>query len=649
METNFKNLILKLKASLGSLINRRSAGDEVIVYVMKPLLLSFLLATTNLFAQDFTASVNRNRVGVGEQFQITFSVNTNINTFKAPNFNDFQIYSGPNQSTNMSFVNGAMSQSISYSYIVAAKHEGKITIGAATATAGGKTLQTKPITIEVVKGNTQAQQNQQNRQQNNRQQQGGGNNNVSTEDMGDKLFIRAVTSKSKVYEGEQLTVIYKVYTRVNIMDNGVTKVPVYNGFYNEDIGDGKRQAELHNENIDGVNYQVAEIKKTLLIPQRSGTLEIDPLEMDIVTRVKSNKRSNDPFDAFFNGGFFGGGVQDVKVHVKSKTVKVEVMPLPSAGKPADFNGAVGDFSIQTKLKPDNQKMKTNDAGNLTYTIAGRGNLKLLDAFKINWPADIEGYDAKTIDHIQASANGLNGSRTFDYVFIPRHSGKFDLPAQNFSFFDPNKAKYVTLATPNFNLDIEKGAGGESAVSATQTGGNQEDVKVLGNDIKYIKTATTFKKIDDEFYGSNAYMLLMVLPAAAFGGVLFNKKRNEKLGADVIGFKMRQATKIANLRLKSANTFLQSQDYSNFYKEVLSAMYGYLGDKFALPIAQLNKDNINNLLISKGVELPVVAKLNEVLNNCEFAQYAPVKNVAAMQTDYNSAVEIIMSVEEKMKG
>jgi len=600
------------------------------------------------FAQEFTASVNRNRVAVGEQFQITFSVNTNINTFKAPNFNDFAIYSGPNQSTSMSFVNGSMSQSISYSYIIAAKSEGKFTIGSATATVGGKTLQTKPITIEVIKGNAQTQQGggqqQQGNRQGSRQQQSGGS---TDEDMGDKLFIRAVTSKAKVYEGEQLTVVYKVYTRVNILDNGVTKMPVYNGFYNEDIGDGKRQAELHNENIDGVSYQVAEIKKTLLIPQRSGSLEIDPLEMDIVTRVKSNRRSQDPFDIF--GGFFGGGVQDIKVHVKSKSVKVEVMPLPSAGKPTNFNGAVGDFSIQTKLKPDNQKMKTNDAGNLTYSISGRGNLKLIDAFKIEWPADIEGYDAKTVDRIQATATGMNGSRVFDYVFIPRHSGKFNLPAQNFSFFDPSKGKYVTLSTPDFVLEIEKGAGGESSVSATSTGAAQEDIRVLGNDIKYIKTSATFKKIDDDFYGSNTYYSLLFLPALAFGGLLFNKKRNEKIGSDEVGFKMKQANKIAGSRLKIANTHLQNKAFNEFYKEVLDAMYGYISFKFALPIAQLNKDNINNLLANKGCDMKMIATLNEVLNNCEFAQYAPSKDTTAMQKDYDSAVEIITNIEENLKA
>jgi hypothetical protein len=610
------------------------------LFLLLMLLIAFQFKS---FSQEFNASVSKRNLGVGEQFQLTFSADANMSNFRAPNLNDFTVYSGPNQSTSMTIVNGSVTQSVSYNYIIAPKHEGKCTIGAASATVGGKSLQTKPIILDVGKGN---QNPQTNRQQNNNNQ----SSNNNSEDFSDKLFIRAVTSKSKVYQGEQFTVVYKVYTRVNILDNGVTKMPVYNGFYNEDIGDGKRQAELHNENIDGVNYQVAEIKKTLLIPQRSGQLEIDPLEMDIVTRVKTNnKRSNDPFDIFFGGGGFFGGVQDIKVHVKSKSLKIDVLPLPSANKPSNFSGAVGEFSIQTKLKPESQKLKTNDAGNLTYIISGRGNLKLIDAFKIEWPADIEGYDAKTIDKIQSTNQGQTGSRTFDYVFIPRHSGNFTLASNNFSYFDPSKGKYVTLSTPEFNLNIEKGAGGESSVTTTSQSNSKEAVKVLASDIKYIKTKTTLKKIDDDFYGSLTYNFLLVFPMFAFAGIVFNKRRNEKLGSDLRGNRMKQATKIASSHLKIAHQHMQQNDYDNFYREILHAMYGYVSDKFGLPIAQLSKDNINNLLIEKGVELHLIAKLNEVLTNCEFAQYAPNKNLSAMMVDYDNATHVITSIEEKIKS
>jgi hypothetical protein len=609
------------------------------------LVLVNLLTLQSLFAQEFNASISKKNLSVGEQFQLTFNADASISNFRAPNLNDFAVLSGPNQSTSMTFINGNMSQSITYSYILAPKHEGKSTIGSASATVGGKQLQTKSITVDVGKSNGNSNNNTQSKQNNNSNQ-----SNSTSEDFSDKLFIRAVTSKSKVYQGEQFTVVYKVYTRVNILDNGVTKMPVYNGFYNEDIGDGKRQAELHNENIDGVNYQVAEIKKTLLIPQRSGHLEIDPLEMDIVTRVKSNgRRSNDPFDIFFGGGGFFGGVQDIKLHVKSKPVKVEVLPLPTANKPINFSGAVGDFSIQTKLKPENQKMKTNDAGNLTYIISGKGNLKLIDAFKIEWPADIEGYDAKVSDRIQTNTNGQSGSRTFDYVFIPRHSGNFTLNANSFSFFNPSQGKYVTLSTPSFDLSIEKGAGGESSVTTLSANNSKEDVKVLGNDIKYIKTSTEFKEMDDHFWGSSTYYLLLLLPFTVLTGFIIRKKVVDTSTDKLSSHRMKRATKIANQRLRIAQQHIESNNYDMFYKEVLTALYGYFSDKFTIPVAQLSKENIHKLLLEKGVEQNIIEKFNEVLTNCEFAQYAPLKNTSAMKLDYSSASEVITNLEEKIKA
>lgn len=608
-------------------------------------LIIILINPVAVIAQDFSASLSKRNPSVGEQFQLTFSADATISNFRAPNLNDFAILSGPNQSTSMTFINGNMSQSITYSYILAPKHEGKSIIGSASATVGGKQLQTKTITIEVGKSSPNTNSANQSRQNNSNQ-----SSNSSNEDFSDKLFIRAVTSKSKVYQGEQFTVTYKVYTRVNILDNGVTKMPVYNGFYNEDIGDGKRQAELHNENIDGVNYQVAEIKKTLLIAQRSGQLEIDPLEMDVVTRVKTNSRkTNDPFDIFFGGGGFFGGVQDIKLHIKSKPIKVDVLPLPSTNKPANFSGAVGEFSIQTKLKPENQKMKTNDAGNLTYIITGKGNLKLIDAFKVDWPADIEGYDAKISDRIQTNLSGQSGSRSFDYVFIPRHSGNFQLNRTSFSYFNPSQGKYVSISTPSFDLTIEKGANGESSVSAITSSINKEDVKILGNDIKYIKTSTKLKRLDDYFYGSIMYYILLFTPFITLGGLVYRRKQLKNSLLNSGSNRMKQATKIANHRLRIAQQNIEISNYDNFYKEVLSALYGYFGDKFAIPVAHLSKETINNILKERGVDITIISKLNEVLTNCEFAQYAPLKNNSAMIIDYSTASEVITSIEEKIKG
>jgi hypothetical protein len=411
------------------------------IILIKPMakIASALLLLLSLFlwhsaiAQEasFTASVSKNRVAVGEQFQISFTINTNASNFNAPDLSNFITYSGPNQSSSMQIINGSVSQTISMNYVLAAKKEGKFTIGAASIQVGNKLLNTKPIAIEVVKGGQSAPQGGGNNTAK-------GNNSAYPEDVESNIFMRATVSKSKVYQGEQLLVTYKVYTRLNIVDNALSKAPSFNGFWSEEVPNPTRQSELHSEVLDGIQYQVAEIKKTILIPQRAGTLNIDPLEMEIVTRVKSKSRNNSFFDQFF-----GGGYQDVKLSIASKPVKVEVMPLPEKGRPENFNGAVGQLNIEASIK--NNELKTDEGCNLTYTISGKGNLKLLEAFKLKLPADIETYDPKITDKINVSVDGVKGSRTFDYLLIPRYAGNYTIPALQFSYFDPQKGTIRNLA------------------------------------------------------------------------------------------------------------------------------------------------------------------------------------------------------------
>ncbi|MBK9671049.1 MAG: protein BatD [Bacteroidetes bacterium] len=423
------------------------------------------------WAQDATlvASTSRNQVGVGEQFQITYTLKGAGSNFRAPDMRDFVVLSGPNQSSSMEIINGNMSQSISLSYIIAAQREGKFTIGPAAISSNGKQVNSKSLVIEVVKN--PAAQNSRNGQQ-----------SMDGDDNSD-LFLRAFVDKSKVYVGEQLVVTFKIYTKVSIVQNALTKAPVFNGFWSEDIVSPNQQATLRPEVFDGVQYQAAEIKKTVIMPQRAGSLEITEMVMDVVKRVQQRSRSNSFFDQFF-----GGGYQDLRTTVKSKPLKIEVMPLPTAGKPVDFNGAVGDFGMECRLSNTNKTLKTNDATNLYITLSGKGNLKLIDPFKLKLPPEIEGYDAKISDKISTTTAGVSGSRTFDYLLIPRHSGKYELPPISFSYFDISKKSYVTLSSPDFTLDVERGAANESE-SGTTVITAKEDVKILGNDIRYIKTKT----------------------------------------------------------------------------------------------------------------------------------------------------------------
>ncbi len=599
------------------------------------LLLSLLLwHVAQAQEASFTASVSKNRVVVGEQFQVSFSINTNASNFNAPDLNNFITYSGPNQSSSMQIINGSVSQTISINYVLAAKKEGKFTIGAANIQVGNKLLNTKPIVIEVVKGGAQAAP------------QGGGNsaaknnNSAYPEDVESNIFMRATVSKNKVYQGEQLLVTYKVYTRLNIVDNALSKAPSFNGFWSEEVPNPTRQSELHSEVLDGIQYQVAEIKRTILIPQRSGTLTIDPLEMEIVTRVKSKSRNNNFFDQFF-----GGGYQDVKLSIASKQVKVEVMPLPEKGKPENFNGAVGQLSIEASIK--NNELKTDEGCNLTYTISGKGNLKLLEAFKLKLPADIETYDPKITDKINVSVDGVKGSRTFDYLLIPRYAGNYTVPALPFSYFDPQKAQYVTLPGPDFLLKVTKGAGGDGM--SVSRGTEKEDVKLLGNDIRYIKTnMPVFARKQNALFGSDVFWVLLIIPAICYLLFLIWFRKYKKDYADEQGTKKRKANSMAQKQLKLANDFLQKNEYNAFFDEVFKAIYGYIANKLSLSPSELNKEKIKSQLEAKNIDSSTINQLVELLEVCEFARFAPVKDGKKMKEAYDKSVELISLLESKLK-
>lgn len=603
---------------------------------LKLMLLLSLLLWHVAQAQEasFTSSVSKNKVVVGEQFQLSFSINTNASNFNAPDLSNFIVYSGPNHSSSMQIINGSVSQTISINYVLAAKKEGKLTIGAASIQVGNKLLNTKPIAVEVSKGNGQsAQQSGGNNSSRN-------NNGAYPEDVESNIFMRATVSKSKVYQGEQLLVTYKVYTRLNIVDNALSKAPSFNGFWSEEVPNPTRQSELHSEVLDGIQYQVAEIKKTILIPQRSGTLTIDPLEMEVVTRVKSKSRNNNFFDQFF-----GGGYQDVKLSIASKQVKIEVMPLPEKGKPESFSGAVGQLSIEASIK--NNELKTDEGCNLTYTISGKGNLKLLEAFKLKLPADIETYDPKITDKINVSVDGVKGSRTFDYLLIPRYAGNYTVPALPFSYFDPQKGQYITLPGPDFMLKVTKGAGGDGM--AVSRGTEKEDVKQLGNDIRYIKTNTPiFSNKRNALFGSEVFWVLLLIPAIVYLLFLIWFRKYKKDNADELGTKKRKANSTAQKQLKLANEFLQKNEYNAFFDEVFKAINGYIANKLALSPADLNKDKIKSALGQKSIDPTTVSQLLELIETCEFARFAPVKDDRRMKEAYDQSVELISTLENKIK-
>jgi|DewCreStandDraft_4_1066084.scaffolds.fasta_scaffold32325_2 hypothetical protein len=608
------------------------------------LIILFLTKLNIIVAEDikFSASASSTTVGTGQQFSVTFSINTGGGSnFKAPSFKGFSVLSGPNQSSSSStqIINGSFSQTVSYSYTyyLQAGNEGTYTIGPAYINVGGKTYESNPITIKVVKDNS-ASQNRSN--QGNNQGQ-----NQQTASFSDKdIFIRASISNASPYMGEQIIVTYKLYTSVGISQYSINKTPSNKGLWTEDLTKENERPKQYKEYIDGKQYIVAEIKKVAMFPQESGNLTIEPLEVDVIAQIPIQRRRTNTIFDFFDDPF-GSSVQNIKKTIKSNSSVIRVKPLPAAGKPDDFSGAVGNFTFSSNLSKN--EVKANDAINLKITVSGRGNIKLIDKFDITFPTDFETYDPKITDNINKSDNGISGTKTFDYLLIPRNQGNFTIKPIKFTYFDLNKGKYVTLTSPEYNIKVDKGDGKASATTLTTV--NKEDIKYIGSDIEHIKTKPNKLKPEGQFFFlSKLYFTLLVIPVILFIAALIFRRKHLKLRGNVALLRNKKATKIARNRLKKAQKFLQNNERNNFYNEISQALWGYLSDKFNIPLAELSMESVNQSLQNKLVDTATIEQLISVLNNCEFARFTPESESVNMKKIYNEAIDIIKKIENELK-
>jgi hypothetical protein len=598
------------------------------------LVLLYIISTSPSPAQDgaFTASVDRNRIAMGEQLEITFSLNGSGKNFQPPAFNDFLVLSGPNQSTSMQFINGAMSQSISYSYVLQPRSEGKFTIGAATIESNGKKVQSNSITIEVTKGSPQQKKQQ--------SQQTTDDENINKQ-IAENLFIKVIVDKSNVYQGEQITATYKLYTRVNIANSQITKVPALTGFWNQEIDIPKNTQET--EVLNGVQFRVIPIKKYALFPQQSGTLELDPMEADFVVQVQTRKRGGDVWDQFFNDPFFGN-VRNVNYPIKSIPIKIIIKPLPSYNVPEGFSGAVGKLSFESWL--DKRETKTNEPVTLKVKISGRGNLKLIDPLKISFPPDLESYDPKISDNITTGTSSISGSRTFEYLLVPRRPGEQKIAPFNFSYFDLDKKDYVSIKSPEFLITVSKGS---DYISTPIASLSKEEIKLFGQDIRFIKSGTTsFKKRGENFFGSPGFFILLFSPIFLFVWFISYIRHYEKISGDVVRLKSRKATRMAKKRLLHAEKFLAQKKREEFYSAISQALWGYAGDKLGIPLSDLSKDSIKITLTSRNVNDASIEKLINTINHCEFARFAPSTDSLEMEIIYKDTIELITSIEEELR-
>lgn len=588
---------------------------------------------------SFQASVDKNPVGQGDQFTLSFTLSNagmgGGKNFQVSDLRKFLIMSGPNQSSSMQFVNGAVSSSVSYSYILQPREMGKFTIGPASIEVGGKVYKTSPITVEVVKGTPRS------RQQAN-----------APEDMqvqlGENLFLRATVDRTHVVQGEQVNLVFKLYTRVSISNYAVQKNPGLTGFWGEDVESPKNIA-LATETVNGKQYRVGIIKRMALFPTQSGLLEISPMEVQTTVQVQSN-RSLDPFDSFFRDPFG----RSVNYAVKSEAVKIKVDPLPG-GAPADFKGAVGQFAMSTLV--DKKTTRTNEPISLKVTISGTGNVKLLESPAVDLPTDFEQYTPKVSDNISRSEGKISGSKTFEYLLIPRYPGLKVIKPVSFSYFDLAKHQYVKLHSPQLELNVEQGA----AQSVPLAGGaSREDVRLLSQDIRFIKVGeVTFSRLGETPYATGTFVFLVLLPLVGLAGAFVYARQRQAVIEDQVGYRNRRAIKVARKGLKQAEYLLKEKSGSKevpsskqrlrFYAEVSRALWKYLGDKLNIPQAEFSVDGAVSELADRTVNEELRRSLRTLLETCDMARFAPTSlEVAAMQRTYDEASRVIVEIERTLK-
>lgn len=571
-------------------------------------------------------------VVVGDQFRLSYTVTTQkIKDFRAPSIKGFEVLMGPSRSQQSStqIINGNMTStsSITYTFILMATAAGEYSIPGASVIADGNQLVSNSIKIKVLpqeEGGNRGQASETAR-----------SSSVSNQD----LFITATASKTNVYEQEAFLLTYKIYTREPNLQLNNAKLPDFKGFHSQEI-EMPANARWSQEHYNGRNYSTAVYRQFVLFPQQSGKLFIEPAQFQMT--IGKAVQSDDPFEAFFNGG---SNILEIKKNIVTPRISIDVHSLPANNKPANFTGGVGEFSISSSI--NNEKLKTNDALTVKIVISGTGNLKLISNPEVKFPNDFEIYDPKVDHQVRLTREGLTGNKIVECLAIPRHAGTYKIPAISFSYFDIRSKSYKTLHTEEYTVKVEKGAGNANQVIANFT--NKEDLKVLGEDIRYIKqNEVTLVPKGHFFYGSMRFWLFYIIPTLAFI-VLFIVYRKQAIeNANVAKIKTKRANKIAVKRMKMAGKLLSNNKQEAFYDEVLKALWGYISDKLNIPVSRLSKDNIEEKLRDYGVGEDLIKDFFNALNNCEFARFAPGNQNQAMDKIYSSSIEVISKMESSIK-
>ncbi|MBE6229789.1 MAG: protein BatD [Bacteroidales bacterium] len=603
------------------------------------LLILFVMTGISSFAQNFTVNAP-NVVEKDEIFRVVYTADAEIESFTTPTLVGLDLLAGPTSSrmTSTRIINGKRTDSyeVSYTLILRANTTGKVSVAEASATIGGKVYTAKGIEIEVVGNNTSAST-----QTHQGQVTGNAATSQSVRNRGEisseEIFLRLSFSKTKVVKGEPIVATLKLYTRVPVAGFEDIRFPVFNGFWSQEL-ETPQNINFVRENYNNQIYNSAVLRKYMLLPQQTGEITVDPAEMICLIQVRSSGGGRSMFDDFFDS------YQTVKKRLTTSAVKINVSQLPS-GAPSSFGGGVGEFSMNVSLNRDS--IKAHEAGALMVEISGAGNLNLIETPMVDLPADFEKYDVKSTNNFTNGANGMKGKKVFEFPFIPRSEGIFEIPPVEYSYYNIAKGKYVTLKSDTLRLKVTPGDasmhGGQMVM-----GVNKQQVVNLGNDIRYISTSSArLAKKGAFFMGSIlffAVMALILLLSFVADRLL---ARHAKLKGDVKRTRNKKANKVARMRLKQAQVYMKENLHTPFYEELHKAMLGYISDKLAIQFSDMQRDTIREVLEQKGAGDENIDSFMTLLEECEMARYSQSGGAGAMAEQYGKAMETISNLENKL--
>lgn len=598
--------------------------------------MTFLALSAALFADgvSFTASAPT-AVPNGQTFQLVYTVNAKGKDLRVPDFAGFDVVVGPYQSTSssVSFINGHRSSEtiVRYTYTLLPTKEGTFNIPGATIVVDKERYQSNALSIKVLPADQISDQSQ--------NAQGQQSAPISAAITPETLFLRAIVSHTRVHEQEAVLLTYKIYSKVDLVNIVDVKFPDFQGFLLQEI-ELPQTKQFALENYNGVNYNTVTLRQCLLFPQRTGAIDIDKMSCTAVVRVRNQRNVRSIFDDFFDS------YQEVNKLLVTAPVKITVDALPTP-KPADFCGGVGSFSVKSSINAN--EINANEAVTLTVRISGNGNMKLLQTPSVKFPADFEVYEPKVSNDFKNTPTGVIGNKTIEYLAIPRHGGDFDIPETTFSYFDLESKTYKQLSIPAYTLKVNKGSATDNA-AAVSNFTNQEQVRLLASDIRYIDTSDfALSEPTEPFAGTSAFWLCYLVPLAVAALALWFFRKQARQNADMALMRNKKANKVARKRLKIAEKYLKASDKNAFYDEVLKSLWGYVGDKLSLPLSELNKENIASKLSECHVAQTDADAFLALLNDCEFARYAPAADEhAEMDKIFGQTLDLIAKLEETIK-